>query len=57
LDGCVFVYKIKELLPNVRRQPDEEAPKVGIDDELGKIVLVNKSMMDDWQKKQEQLRQ
>lgn len=50
------MYKILEYVPNAKRQPVDDLQGVQIESELGKIVLVNKNLMDDWRKQQEVLR-
>lgn len=49
-DGIVLVYKLMEHVPSAKRQPVDDASGVAVDAELGKIVLVNKGLMDDWRK-------
>ena len=62
-DGIVLVYKVSEFFPakqgrfsqiGLQEETGENQPK--INDELAEIVLVNKSLMEDWRKQQEQLR-
>ena len=55
-DGVIFVYKISEYVPSAKRQPVDDLQGVNIESELGKIVLVNKNLMEDWRKQQEVLR-
>jgi hypothetical protein len=59
-DGIVLVYKVSEFFPakqgrfsqiGLQEETGENQPK--INDELAEIVLVNKSLMEDWRKQQE----
>lgn len=62
-DGIVFIYKISEFFParkgrfaqvGVSEENSVDMPK--IKDELAEIVLVNKSLMEEWRKQQDLLR-
>jgi len=62
-DGIIFIYKISEFFPAKKgrfaqvgntEENSEDQPK--IKDELAEIVLVNKSLMEEWRKQQELLR-
>lgn len=63
-DGQIFVFQVKEQIPPMlgQRTNKQSAEDAGsseyprIEEQLAQIVLVNKQLMEEWRKNQEQLR-